>query len=144
MDVFVEIDKINLDINIDKNDVDNNNDVDEIDVDKIDVDKTDVDKIDVDKPHNGRPITEIKISPNEKYLVTYSLKDSSVVGWNVEGIDEGQLKLDNDTVKISKYHNKITSLCVSDDKKLAYIYGDDYGDDYDDYDDVKYRYSYGK
>ncbi|PKC50551.1 hypothetical protein RhiirA1_486028, partial [Rhizophagus irregularis] len=45
------------------------------DVNKIDVDKND-DKIftlnDInDEPHNGKPITMIEISPNEKYLITY-------------------------------------------------------------------------
>ncbi|PKY59047.1 hypothetical protein RhiirA4_481482 [Rhizophagus irregularis] len=109
----------------------------EIDVDKIDVDKIDVDKIDVDKNdvyknddeiftfdnelHNGKPITRIEISPNEKYLITYSKKDCSIVGWNVKDIDKIQLKFDQ-TVKINedgKY--EIKNLCVSDDKKLAYI-----------------------
>ncbi|PKK40928.1 hypothetical protein RhiirC2_805185, partial [Rhizophagus irregularis] len=30
----------------------------------------------------------IEISPNEKYLITYSKEDSSIVGWNVEDIDK--------------------------------------------------------
>ncbi|PKY30787.1 hypothetical protein RhiirB3_448053, partial [Rhizophagus irregularis] len=52
----------------------------EIEVDKIDVDKIDVDKIFIfddepHKPHNGKPITMIEISPNEKYLITYSEED---------------------------------------------------------------------
>ncbi|EXX71887.1 uncharacterized protein OCT59_027321 [Rhizophagus irregularis] len=108
-----------------------NNDADkiEIDVDKDDVDKififNDIDDInDVDKiftldnkSHNGKPITKIEISPNEKYLITYSKEDRSIVGWNVEDIDKVQLKLDQ-TVKINE--DEIESLCVSDDKKLAY------------------------
>src|SRR5688572_9910188 len=95
-DISIEINKIA----IDKIDVDN------IDVDKIDVDNIDVDKIDVDKPftfddgrHNGKPITMIEISPNEKYLITYSKEDKSIVGWNVIDIDKVQLKFDQ-TVKI--------------------------------------------
>ena len=101
-----------------------NNDADkiEIDVDKNDVDKNDVDKIftfdDIgDEPHNGKPITMIEISPNEKYLITYSKEDRSIVGWNVEDKDKVQLKFDQ-TVKINEV--EIESLCVSDDKKLAY------------------------
>ncbi|PKK64414.1 hypothetical protein RhiirC2_716292 [Rhizophagus irregularis] len=96
-------------------------DVDKNDVDKIDVDENDVDKIFNfdDERHNGKPITRIEISPNEKYLITYSEEDHSIVGWNVEDIDKFQLKLDK-TVKINE--DEIRSLCVSDDKKLAYAY----------------------
>ncbi|CAB4426456.1 unnamed protein product [Rhizophagus irregularis] len=70
-----------------------------------------------DEPHNGKPITMIEISPNENYFITYSERDSSIVGWNVEDIDKVQLKFDK-TVKIN---HGIKSLCVSDNKKLAYI-----------------------
>src|SRR3954462_12815880 len=77
--------------------IDNENDINKIDVthkDKIDV--THKDKIDkYNPPHNGKPITMIEVSPNEKYLVTYSNKDHSIVDWNVEDKDEGQLKLND-------------------------------------------------
>ncbi|PKY22083.1 hypothetical protein RhiirB3_435900, partial [Rhizophagus irregularis] len=99
-----------------------NDDADKIDVDKIDVDKND-DKIFTsdNELHNGKPITLIEISPNEKYLITYSKEDESFVGWNVEDKDKVQLKFDQ-TVKINKdIRYEITNLCVSDDKKLAYI-----------------------
>jgi WD40 repeat protein len=97
-----------------------NDDADKI---KIDVDKIDVDKIFIfndigDKPHNGEPITMIEISPNEKYLITYSKEDSSIAGWNVKDIDKPQLEFDQ-TVKINEA--EIKSLCVSDNKKLVYI-----------------------
>ena len=42
------------------------------------------------KPHNGKPIDKIEISPKGKYLVTYSEEDHSIVGWNVENIDDNQ------------------------------------------------------
>ncbi|RGB42354.1 hypothetical protein C1646_751126 [Rhizophagus diaphanus] len=127
-------------------------DVDKIYVDKIDFDKTDFDKSDVDKiftfdyiddeRHNGKPITLIEISPNENYLITYNLslealslqylqlqQDGSIVGWNVENIeniDKVQLKF-HQTVKIDEKDNcEIKFLCVSDDKKLAYIEYYDY------------------
>ncbi|CAB4488863.1 unnamed protein product [Rhizophagus irregularis] len=73
-----------------------------------------------DKPHNNKPITKIEISPGGRYLVTYSQEDHSVVGWNIEDVDEGQLK-SNDSVKINY---EINQICVSDDKKLAYINND--------------------
>ncbi|PKC63485.1 hypothetical protein RhiirA1_443316, partial [Rhizophagus irregularis] len=120
IDINDDVDKIDVDkIDVDKNDVDKI-DVDKIDVDKIDVDKNDVYKNDDEiftfdnELHNGKPITKIEISPNEKYLITYSNEDYSIVGWNVEDIDKVQLKF-HQTVKIDKY---AYSLCVSDDKKL--------------------------
>ncbi|PKC09618.1 hypothetical protein RhiirA5_415411, partial [Rhizophagus irregularis] len=107
----------------------------EIEVDKIDVDKIDVDKIFIfddepHKPHNGKPITMIEISPNEKYLITYSEEDRSIVGWNVKDIDKVQLKF-HKTVEIYRYIKRtaydiyVRSLCVSDDKKLVGIYDHD-------------------
>ncbi|RGB26722.1 hypothetical protein C1646_746706, partial [Rhizophagus diaphanus] len=102
----------------------------EINDDKIDVDENDVDKIFTfdNERYNGKPITKIEISPNEKYLITYSEEDHSIVGWNVEDIlDKVQLKF-HQTVKTKKDNEdnvdekyEIKSLCVSDDKKLAYI-----------------------
>ncbi|RGB26340.1 hypothetical protein C1646_746890 [Rhizophagus diaphanus] len=70
------------------------------------------------KLHNGLPITKLEISPNEKYLVTYSQFDRSIVGWNVvEDInEEPDYKID---FIISK--GIIEQICVSDYKKLAYI-----------------------
>ncbi|RGB43425.1 hypothetical protein C1646_749819, partial [Rhizophagus diaphanus] len=114
--IKIEVDKIDDKIDFDKIDVDEN------DVDKID--KNDVDKIftfdDIgDERHNGKPITIIEISPNEKYLITYSKEDCSIVGWNVEDKDKVQLKFDN-SVKINYNKYGIKSLCVSDDKKLAF------------------------
>uniref|UniRef100_U9TV21 Uncharacterized protein n=1 Tax=Rhizophagus irregularis (strain DAOM 181602 / DAOM 197198 / MUCL 43194) TaxID=747089 RepID=U9TV21_RHIID len=32
-------------------------------------------------PHNGKPITKIEISPQSRYIVTYSQEDKSFVGW---------------------------------------------------------------
>ncbi|PKY47715.1 hypothetical protein RhiirA4_544152 [Rhizophagus irregularis] len=112
-----------------------NNDADKIevaDVDKNDVDKNNVDKIftfdDIDdEPHNGKPITMINISPKEKYLITYSNEDCSIIGWNVKDINKVQLEF-HKIVKINENNEdnedneyEIESLCVSDDKKLAYI-----------------------
>ncbi|PKB99495.1 hypothetical protein RhiirA5_429594 [Rhizophagus irregularis] len=120
-------------INVDKIDKIDKIDVDKIDFDNIDVDKNDVDKIftfdDIgDEPHNGKPITIIEISPNENYLITYSEEDRSVAGWNVEDMDKVQLKF-HQTVRINEDKEddefnsyEIKSLCVSDDKKLAYVY----------------------
>jgi WD40 repeat protein len=72
-------------------------------------------KID-DKPHNGKPITKIEISTNEKYLVTYSENDRSIVGWNVEDVDKDQPKSE---LKVNDVN--VRQMCFSDDKKLAYI-----------------------
>ncbi|PKK63919.1 hypothetical protein RhiirC2_869542 [Rhizophagus irregularis] len=87
---------------------------------KIKIDKIEYGHIQ-SKLHNG-PITKLEISPNEKYLVTYSQFDRSIVGWNVvEDINEGKLEPD---YKIDFIISKgiIEQICVSDDKKLAYIF----------------------
>jgi WD40 repeat protein len=85
------------------------------------------------KPHNGGSITKIEISPNSEYLVTYSKKDLSIVGWDVNNIDEGRLEPDI-TVKIEG-RKLINQICVSDDKKLVYIYT---------YDDIAIKFYLGK
>jgi WD40 repeat protein len=102
------------------NETDNKTDnvkIDVIDKDKIDV--TDEDTIDTNKPHKGQPITEVEVSPNEKYLVTYSRKDFSVVCWD---ITEGQLKpefhIERAIVDVDVSNHQI---CVSDDKQIVYI-----------------------
>jgi hypothetical protein len=117
-----QMDEISVEIidNIDK-DIDKVNIANNIGKDKL---------IDDDKSHNGKTITMIEISPNGKYLVTYSEEDRSIVGWNIEDVDEGQLKLDHtvEPVKLrdmTKTKREIEvdlhKMCVSDDKKLAYI-----------------------
>ncbi|POG71445.1 hypothetical protein GLOIN_2v1794049 [Rhizophagus irregularis DAOM 181602=DAOM 197198] len=107
-EIYVEID--------DK--IDNNNDIHY----KIDIDN------DINKPHNGKLVTKIEVSPNEKYLVTYSKDDHSIVGWNIESKDKSQLKLDK-TFKLSDMI--LLQMCVSDNKKLAYINENKYLEIYD-------------
>ena len=86
-----------------------------------------------DKPHNGKPINMMEISPNGKYLVTYSESNRTIVGWNVEydmkekGDDTKKVKEDkvikgckhmpNNTFEVSS----IFHMCVSDQNILAYI-----------------------
>src|SRR5688572_5874355 len=41
-------------------------------------------------PHNGKPITEIAVSPRSKYVVTYSQEDKSIVGWNNNNNENSQ------------------------------------------------------
>ncbi|PKB94390.1 hypothetical protein RhiirA5_438900, partial [Rhizophagus irregularis] len=83
------------------------------------------DDINYKPPHNGKPIAKIGISPEGKYLVTYSPDDKSIFGWS---IDKGELNPDNYRYKafivanpVVIYRN-INKIYVSDDKKLAYIY----------------------
>lgn len=97
---------------------------DEIKTDKIN--ETDENNInnteDTDEPHNGSPITKINLSSNGKYLVTYSKVDLSIICWNVENVNENQLKSEF-SVKLStvKLYKPATYMCVSDDKKLVYV-----------------------
>src|SRR4051794_34681487 len=71
------------------------------------------------KPHNGKPITMLEVSPNGKYLVTYSDDDHSIVEWNAN-ITEEQLKPDITVGIVENY--KLNKICISDDKELACIY----------------------
>ncbi|GET04866.1 hypothetical protein GLOIN_2v1874127 [Rhizophagus clarus] len=91
----------------------------EIENNKNGIDETGIDKPhnDNDKPpHKGKHISRIEVSPNEKYVVTYSKEDNSIVGWKV--VDEGQLK--SEFTHEIEQESKLEQLCVSDDKKLAY------------------------
>lgn len=88
---------------------------------EIDIDKTYIGKTDIDeshKPHNGKPINRIVLSPDEKYVVTYSVNDDSIVGWNGD-IEEGKLNLDY-TVQTVKTREEIKRIFVTDDKKLFF------------------------
>src|SRR3954471_15382817 len=68
-----------------------------------------------DKIHNGKPITMLEVSPNVKYLVTYSEVDKSIVGWDVDEFEEQpkQLKPDNNTIEIN-FNYTLNRICVSD------------------------------
>ena len=76
------------------------------------------------------PITKIEISPNGKYLVAYSEKRGTIVGWNVEDIKEGK-DIEQEGRKFEDKELNYDMMCVSDEKILAYI---DYGNisKYDD------------
>src|SRR5687767_13508831 len=79
-------------------------------------------------PHNGKTISKLEISMNGKYLVTYSEEDEIIVGWNVEGIEEGK----NESVQtleeciyepdnVVKLFGDIIHMRISDKKILTYI-----------------------
>ncbi|PKK75979.1 hypothetical protein RhiirC2_816053 [Rhizophagus irregularis] len=92
-------------------------------MDEISVVIDDIDKIHIygdKKPHNGKSITRIEVSPNEKCLVTYSEDDESIVCWNVESSKgEGPLTPDFTSNKVD---NHIKQICVSDNMELVYTY----------------------
>ena len=66
----------------------------------------------------------IEMSPNGKYIVTYSEIDDTVVGWNVDN-EEGSLEPikadenDSHIIHIEHKESKIVQMCVSDKKILA-------------------------
>ena len=93
---------------------------------------SDVDNIDNEKgkPHNGKPMNMIEVSPNTRYIVSYSEKDNTIVGWNVEDIEEGRFEPD-DTVKPYNTKKRVYHMCVSDEKKLVFSYVK-YGSNIDD------------
>lgn len=57
-------------------------------------------------------MSNLVISPNEKYLVVYNEEVLSVSRRDVENMTEDYSKL---------IDNKINQICVSDDKELVYI-----------------------
>ena len=69
-------------------------------------------------PHNGKQITKMAISPQAKYVLTYSREDESFVGWLVND-DLGPLTIDKDIeqLQFSDYDFK-----VSDEKVILYDY----------------------
>jgi|SRR6266498_634634 len=77
-----------------------------------------------DKPHNNNPISMMEISPNGKYLVTYSEKDKTIVGWDVESrdiIEDEKCNQCNHELNYPVNGEKIFQMCVSNEKILAYI-----------------------
>ncbi|RGB39037.1 hypothetical protein C1646_690994, partial [Rhizophagus diaphanus] len=83
-----------------------------IEIKEIDNNIIDRTEVNID---NGKPITKLEVSPNEEYLIIYNQENKSIVGWNI--FDTGRKK--HNTVNEIKNLDKI---CVSDDKKLVYIY----------------------
>src|SRR5438874_1837519 len=77
-------------------------------------------KIEIERPHNGREITRIAISPQSKYVVTYSQEDKSFVGWHTNKGDSKPLILD-DKVQPPYEHELLNSdFNVSDKKIIMY------------------------
>ena len=65
-------------------------------------------------PHNGKPISMIEISPNGKYLVTYSEENKTIIGQNLNNLEQ------NKTVNVNS-KRRVLHMCISDEKILAYI-----------------------
>ncbi|CAG8438891.1 8345_t:CDS:10 [Funneliformis caledonium] len=79
-----------------------------------------------DKPHNGKPITMMEVSPNAKYIVTYSEEDQTIVWWDA-GIEKGKLEPIKPAereqfhiLRIEDEEEKIVQMCISDNKELVY------------------------
>ncbi|PKK59212.1 hypothetical protein RhiirC2_795153, partial [Rhizophagus irregularis] len=106
----MSFDKISIKVDDDHIDNDFKDEINEIDNENAIVNDNDV------EPYIDKPI--IEVSPNGTYLVIYNPEDHSIVGWNVEGIEEGQSKSDAPV----KINDCISQISVSDDKKLAYTF----------------------
>ncbi|CAI2190135.1 9941_t:CDS:2, partial [Funneliformis geosporum] len=81
-------------------------------------------------PHNGKPISMMKISPNGLILVTYSEDDKTFCVWKVESfkkvIESKRLdRLDDQHIIFCKNkESNIVDMCINDEKDkkiLAYI-----------------------
>ena|SRR5688500_1549571 len=89
---------------------------------EIIIENDDKSYVDNGKPHNNKPITMIEVSPNGKFLITYSKLDESFVGWNVVDIDKSQFEPGEPHKSPYSGVPKGIQMCASDDKKLVYIY----------------------
>ncbi|CAB4484000.1 unnamed protein product [Rhizophagus irregularis] len=79
--------------------------------------------IEVVPPHNGKPITKIAISPQSRYVVTYSQEDKSFVGW----CNSKNTRKENSIAKCINNHPLIGFLfdynyVGNDNDELAIIY----------------------
>src|ERR1051326_7584036 len=66
-------------------------------------------------PHKDKPITNIEISPNGKYLVTFSKEDCSIVGWDISDIDDTDIRQLEPYNTIETVSNRVNQICISDD-----------------------------
>ena|ERR1044072_2307569 len=69
--------------------------------------------------------SDIEISPNGKYIAAYSKQKGAIAWWIKDSKDETY-----SCVKICHVDGKILNICVSDQKKIAYIYCDGHHPDY--------------
>ncbi|SRR6266498_3868342 len=102
--------------------------------DKYDYDEESYEKLQIEQLNNSN-IDIIEISPNGKYIVAYSKEIETIVWWIKDSgnKNEGQdIKGDGDNKDIKEcnytpgkhvktYDDTISSICVSDQMKLAYI-----------------------
>ncbi|CAI2194983.1 17054_t:CDS:1, partial [Funneliformis geosporum] len=76
-------------------------------------------------PHNGKPISMMKISPNEHLLVTYSEVDRTFFVWEVESfkkvIESKRLEVNQTFITCKNIESNIVDMCISDKKILVYI-----------------------
>ncbi len=73
-------------------------------------------------PHNGKPISKMAISPQSKYVLTYSQEDKSFVGWFVNDDNSGPLTIDEDIGRLILSKKNICDFKVSDKKVILYDY----------------------
>ncbi|CAG8516080.1 15900_t:CDS:2 [Funneliformis mosseae] len=70
-------------------------------------------------PQNSKPISNVAISPQTKYVLTYSQEDKSFLGWHANTISEPfDLRIDTESSK----WGGISDFKVSDNKIILYNY----------------------
>ncbi|GBB88163.1 hypothetical protein RclHR1_01470011 [Rhizophagus clarus] len=84
----------------------------------------DIDNDKLHKLHNGNPILNIQVTPNEKYFITCG-RDGSIFGWNVENVNEdGRLRLEFEIyLNVTILNNKILYGSIFSDNKKAVTFG---------------------
>ncbi|RGB32173.1 hypothetical protein C1646_670331 [Rhizophagus diaphanus] len=105
----------------DKDDVDNPRDTHQIDEkrDKDDADNEIVPR-DSNNAHNGKQVSLVSLSPNGKYVITYSEDDKSIEGWIVK---DSNLILDPEAsvYNLPEESKYISDIKVNNSKIVCYI-----------------------
>ncbi|GBB98779.1 hypothetical protein RclHR1_03320005 [Rhizophagus clarus] len=91
-------------------------------VDKIeinnDTDNSQIIDININKSNDNKLITRIGISPSGKYYVAHNEHgNGSIVCWNIENVDEDELKSEFELSTLGYLYQ----ICISDYKELVYI-----------------------
>jgi hypothetical protein len=84
--------------------------------------------IEINPPHNGKPINKIAISPQLRYVVTYSQEDKSFVGWRSKCSKETRRK-NSFTEYIKNNINPFIGLLISSKDSQEDESNDDDDDD---------------
>ncbi|PKY55888.1 hypothetical protein RhiirA4_548963 [Rhizophagus irregularis] len=74
------------------------------------------------KAHNGEQISLVSLSPNGRYVVTYSYNDNSIEGWDVVN-SKLVLTLEEINIKLPKESGFIDDIKINNSEIICYVLG---------------------